>query len=156
MPITMVTAMVSPNALPRPSSDAPTMPDRARGSTAMRIISHRVAPRASAASFSFRGVLRKTSRHTAAMIGRTMIASTSPALKYDTPKNGPWNATPITGTARAAGHRHCLNVLPVVFTAYYTVHYHEPLVGRNSKSIEDGFGKLIFSSCVPSSFMRYK
>jgi hypothetical protein len=81
LPITMVTAMVSPRARPRPSNDAPTMPDRARGSTAIRIISHRVAPRASAASFSLRGVLRKTSRQTAAMIGSTMIASTSPAEK---------------------------------------------------------------------------
>ncbi len=38
--------MVSPTARPRPSADAPTMPERAHGSIAERTISQRVAPRA--------------------------------------------------------------------------------------------------------------
>ena len=41
-----------------------TMPERPKGSTAMRIISQRVAPRASAASSCSRGACRKTSRLT--------------------------------------------------------------------------------------------
>ena len=54
-------------------------PGRPYGSTAVRIISHRVAPRASAASSCSRGVCRKTSRDRAVTIGRIMIASTMAA-----------------------------------------------------------------------------
>ena len=43
-PMTSATAMVSPMARPRPSITAPTMPPGSHGSTAPRIISHRVAP----------------------------------------------------------------------------------------------------------------
>ena len=46
------------------------------GSTAIRIISQRVAPSASAASSWRRGVCRKISRQMAVMIGRIMTAST--------------------------------------------------------------------------------
>ena len=53
----MATAIVSPSARPRPSTAAETMPERPKGSTAVRIISQRVAPRASAASsWSTRGL----------------------------------------------------------------------------------------------------
>ena len=47
----------------------------------MRSISQRVAPSASAASFSATGATAKTSRQIAVMIGRIMIASTIPAAK---------------------------------------------------------------------------
>ena len=63
----------------------------------MRSISHRVAPSASAASFSPTGATAKTSRQIAVMIGSTMIASTIPAAKYEGPKNGPLNTLPTTG-----------------------------------------------------------
>ena len=43
-PMTRATAIVSPMARPRPSMTAPVMPPRLQGSTAWRIISHRVAP----------------------------------------------------------------------------------------------------------------
>src|SRR5699024_8990795 len=73
---TISTAMVSPSARPRPSIAAEITPDRPNGRTACRIISHRVAPRASeASSWSF-GVCRNTSRMVAVMIGTIMIAST--------------------------------------------------------------------------------
>ena len=49
-PMTIVTAIVSPIARPRPSIAAPEMPAREYGSTAILIISQRVAPSASAAS----------------------------------------------------------------------------------------------------------
>src|SRR3712207_3105481 len=76
---TMATAIVSPRARPRPSIDALITPERPNGRTAMRIISQRVAPRASAASSCSLGVCRKISRDTAVMIGRIITASTSPA-----------------------------------------------------------------------------
>src|SRR6185503_8506885 len=55
LPISMVTAIVSPKARPRPSRLAPKMPAVERLSTEMRSISQRVAPSASAASFSATG-----------------------------------------------------------------------------------------------------
>ena len=51
-------------------------PERPNGRTAVRIISQRVAPSASAASSCRRGVCRNTSRLTAVMIGRIITAST--------------------------------------------------------------------------------
>ena len=79
--MTIVTAIVSPIARPRPSIAAPEMPAREYGSTAMRIISQRVAPSASAASLSCGGTVAMTSREMAETIGRIMIARISPAMK---------------------------------------------------------------------------
>ena len=61
------------------------MPDRPNGSTAILIISHLVAPSASAASSCSRGVCRNTSRLTALMIGRIITASTRPATSIVRP-----------------------------------------------------------------------
>ena len=61
LPITIVTAIVSPSARPRPRIAAPRMPGPAYGSTAMRIASQRVAPSASAPSRSAAGMVRSTS-----------------------------------------------------------------------------------------------
>ena len=97
LPISIVTAIVSPNARPRPSRLAPAIPGAERFSTAMRSISQRVAPSASAASFSPTGATAKTSRQMAVMIGSTMIARMMPAAKYDGPKNGPLKTQPTTG-----------------------------------------------------------
>ena len=47
----------------------------------MRIISHRVAPSASAASLFSAGTVASTSREIAETIGRIMIASTRLAMK---------------------------------------------------------------------------
>ena len=46
LPSSTAMAIVSPTARPRPSADAPTMPERAQGSIALRTISQRVAPSA--------------------------------------------------------------------------------------------------------------
>ena len=51
------------------------------GSTAIRIISQRVAPSASAASLFSGGTVAITSREIAETIGRIMIARISPAMK---------------------------------------------------------------------------
>ena len=57
------------------------IPLREYGITAMRIISHRVAPRASAASLCSAGTVAITSRAMAETIGRIMMARISPAMK---------------------------------------------------------------------------
>ena len=72
-PITCVTAIASPSARPRPRIAAPRARARCDGSTTPRTISQRVAPSASAPSWSSRGTLRKSSRLIEAMIGTTMI-----------------------------------------------------------------------------------
>ena len=82
---TIATAIVSPRARPRPSMAADTMPDRPNGITTWRIISHFVAPSAIEASSCRPGVRRKTSRDSAVMIGRIMIASTSAAVSMVRP-----------------------------------------------------------------------
>ena len=79
--MTIVTAIVSPIARPRPSIAAPEIPAREYGRIAVRIISQRVAPSASAASLWSGGTVDITSRVMAETIGRIMIASTSPAMK---------------------------------------------------------------------------
>ena len=81
LPMTMVTAIVSPIARPRPSMAAPEIPAREYGSTATRIISQRVAPSASAASLWSRGTVDMTSREMALTIGTIMIAKISDATK---------------------------------------------------------------------------
>ena len=79
-PITRATAIVSPIARPRPSITAPTMPPIEWGSTAPVIISHRVAPRASAPSRSVCGQVSITSREIEVMIGVIITARISPAV----------------------------------------------------------------------------
>ena len=79
--MTMVTAMVSPRARPRPRMTAPTMPMRALRRTPMRIISQRVAPRASTASRWEWGTAVMTSRVSEEMMGRIMMARMMPAAK---------------------------------------------------------------------------
>ena len=73
------TAMVSPSARPRPSIVPPMMPPRPKGRTTAVIIPQRVAPSASAASFSPCGVCEKTWRMTAQAIGITIMATAMPA-----------------------------------------------------------------------------
>jgi hypothetical protein len=84
------------------------------GSTAIRIISQRVAPRASAPSSSLRGVCEKTSRETAETTGRIITASTTPAVSMVRPvteagpsKNGmnPSLSTSQSRTGTIAGPR---------------------------------------------------
>ena len=81
-----VTAMVSPRARPRASIAALITPGRPNGSTAVRIISQRVAPRASAPSLCATGVCANTSRESAVTMGSTMIARTMPMKKIVPPE----------------------------------------------------------------------
>ena len=57
-----------------------TIPLRLCGNTAPRIISQRVAPRASAASFCAGGTVANTSRVIEVMIGVIMMATMIPAV----------------------------------------------------------------------------
>ena len=81
LPITSTTAIVSPIARPIPSIAPPVIPGREYGRTARRIISHRVAPSASAPSLSADGTVAMTSREIADTIGTIMIARIRPAMK---------------------------------------------------------------------------
>ena len=58
-----------------------SIPVRQYGRTAVRIISQRVAPSASAASLCSEGTVEITSRAIAETIGRIMIARIRPAMK---------------------------------------------------------------------------
>ena len=88
-PITIVTAIVSPSARPSPRITAPKMPDRAYGSTALVIISQRVAPSASIASRCESGTAVMTSREMATTVGRIMSVRITPAANSPTPNGGP-------------------------------------------------------------------
>ena len=76
------------------------MPLRLCGNTAARIISQRVAPSASAASFCDCGTVANVSRVTAVMIGVIMIARMRPAVMKPSPAIGsPSKMSPRTGTS---------------------------------------------------------
>ena len=85
LPMTMVTAMVSPSARPRPRMTAPMMPDRANGRTARQMTSQRVAPSANIASRWLPGTAWMTSREMVTIVGRIMIVRMTPAEKRPTP-----------------------------------------------------------------------
>src|SRR2546427_3061286 len=64
LPMTMVTAIVSPRARARARKTEPKMPAQAKGTTTFHVDSQRVAPRERAASRWSRGTERSTSRET--------------------------------------------------------------------------------------------
>ena len=110
----IVTAIVSPSARPRPSIAPLITDDLPNGRTVIRIISQRVAPSASAPSWSLRGVCEKTSRATAETIGRIITVRTMPATSIVRPvteagpsKNGmkPSFCSSHSSTGTAAGPR---------------------------------------------------
>src|SRR5258708_3323097 len=78
--MTIVTAMVSPRARPSARIVAPKMPARAEGRITRQVVSHHVAPSATALSFNPRGTALITSREIADSVGRIITASTSDAL----------------------------------------------------------------------------
>src|SRR6266700_1365134 len=84
--------MVSPSARPSPRMIAPKIPGRALRRTAMRSISHFVAPSARAASRCIRGTAVTTSRVMEAMMGRIMMARIMPAASIPYPYFGPLNS----------------------------------------------------------------
>src|SRR6202043_1117555 len=97
LPITNVTAIVSPSARPRPSITPPITPVRVNGNTIFHITSQVVQPMPYADSFSRTGVTSNTSRITAAMYGMIMIAKITPAQRMPMPIGGPLNNAPTIG-----------------------------------------------------------
>ena len=89
LPMTIVTAIVSPSARPSPRMTAPMIPERAYGRTAFVIISQRVAPSASIASRCESGTAVMTSREIATMVGRIIRVRITPAVNRPTPNGGP-------------------------------------------------------------------
>src|SRR5256885_4966256 len=81
LPMTIVTAIVSPSARPRASTAAPKIPALAAGRITLALVSHHVAPSATDDSRSPCGTARSTSREMAESVGRIITASTRDALK---------------------------------------------------------------------------
>ena len=102
LPMTMVTAIVSPSARPRARITAPEMPARPYGKTTCQIVSHFVAPRASEPSRCICGTADSTSRETAAMKGSTMMARINPR-QHPQPVEGPEKSGRKPRVARSAG-----------------------------------------------------
>ena len=103
LPMTMVTAIVSPMARPRPSMIAPRIPVRPYGNTATRTISHLVAPKAKAASRCACGTARSTSCVTEVMYGTIITARIIEAVSKPIPYLGPWNSGKKPNAADSAG-----------------------------------------------------
>src|ERR1700754_5156822 len=99
LPITKVTAMVSPRARPRASMAPPTTPVEQKGRQTFHITSQLVEPRPYEASFNTLGTVSSTSRVTAEMKGRIMMERIRPAVKMPMPKVEPPNSVPSTGTS---------------------------------------------------------
>ncbi len=93
LPMTNVTAIVSPSARPRPSMTPPITPTFVYGSTTFQTTSQVVAPMPYADSFSTGGTISNTSRITDAMNGITMIDRMTPA------ESGPRCRSAPPGTA---------------------------------------------------------
>ena len=91
LPMTIVTAIVSPRARPRPSMIAPMMPVLPKP-IATLIASQRVAPSAYAASRWALGTFFKISRATDDVNGTTMIERMIAAAPMPTPTGGPENS----------------------------------------------------------------
>ena len=107
LPMTTVTAIVSPSALPSPRIIAPRIPDRPYGISTCQMVSQRVEPSARAASRWEFGMARKTSRVTAAMVGMIIMVRISPAARREEPLAGmgPVKKTPMNGTRPSVAPR---------------------------------------------------
>ena len=88
-PMTIVTAIVSPNARPRPRIVAPKMPGMQCCPITIRSISQRVPPSESTASFCLWGTVASTSRLTDRMNGMIMIERRTPPASMLGPYTGP-------------------------------------------------------------------
>ena len=104
--MSIVTAIVSPSARPSPRMTPPMMPERAYGSTASRIISHRVAPSASAASRCERGTASSTSRDDRRDVRQDHDREDHPAASMLLPYAGPEKSGVSPRSQRVAQERH--------------------------------------------------
>src|SRR5690242_2437721 len=100
-PATMATAMVSPSARPRPSTEAPTMPVLIHGRVTRRAHSKSDMPSAIAPSRGRIGTPRIRSRVVDATIGMIMMARMSPEVSSPWPCPGSPRKKLSTGTSGA-------------------------------------------------------
>jgi len=84
-PITMLTAIVSPNARPKPRSIAAMILGAEARKTTFFTVSHFVAPMDNEASFKEMGIASNDSIHKDIMIGKTMIDRIVEAEKIHSP-----------------------------------------------------------------------
>ncbi|GBQ06643.1 hypothetical protein AA15669_1027 [Saccharibacter floricola DSM 15669] len=98
LPITKVTAIVSPNARPIPKTIAPIIPLRDHGAMIFHMTSQRVAPSPYALSRSIGGTAPNTSHITAVMKGAIITARTMPDVITPVPIGGPFNNGPKINT----------------------------------------------------------
>src|SRR5512136_530 len=86
LPITMATAIVSPNALPNPRNIAASTPGPEARKMTFFTVSHFVAPNDSDASFKAIGTALKDSRHNEIIIGKTIIDKIKEAVNRPNPE----------------------------------------------------------------------
>ena len=79
LPITIVTAIVSPKARPNAKITAPNIPEIPAGSNTLKIVSQRVAPKDIEPLRNSLGSAINTSRLIAAIVGKIMIVRIVPA-----------------------------------------------------------------------------
>jgi hypothetical protein len=85
-PITMLTAIVSPNALPNPRNIAASTPGPEARKITFFTVSHFVAPRESDASFKAIGTELNDSTHNEMIIGKTIIDKIKEAANKPNPE----------------------------------------------------------------------
>ena len=85
-PMTILTAIVSPNALPNPRNIAASTPGPAARKMTFFIVSHFVAPTESDASFKAIGTELNDSRHNDMIIGKTIIDKINDAVNKLNPE----------------------------------------------------------------------
>src|SRR5271157_160346 len=95
-PATIMTAMVSPTALPIPRMKLARIPDRAAGRTTLQMVCHLVAPIAMDASLYVGGTLINESNEILMIVGRIIIPSTAEVARMEKP--GPPRYSRIRGT----------------------------------------------------------
>ena len=96
LPVTIITAMVSPMTRPMPSMTAATMPGRAARATMRQVVCHWVAPMAMAASRYWRGTAVMASSAMETMVGMAMKARVTDPVRAVSPV-GMWKTFLIQG-----------------------------------------------------------
>jgi len=108
-PTTIFTAIVSPNALPKPSKTAEkTLGAEARKTTFLTV-SHLVAPTDNEASFNSRGIELNDSTHNEIIMGNTITDKVNDAVKIQSPVLCTPNHGAITSFTRGTRNKKAHN-----------------------------------------------
>jgi hypothetical protein len=137
LPITIVTAIVSPAARARPSMTAPNRPLRLYLSISLQLC-HQVAPSATVPSTCARGTPASTSRLMAVMMGTIMTARISPPLNMSRPVSGSGRVTCFAPTVAV-----CWNIQPRPSTSPSAA-FASGSTPRNATTVSSGAGDASF------------